>query len=235
MGRHWRDKERAESAAESYQGWTHFTPASEYSSRFYRSLADGRTCFRDSSAMLCVQCFQHSNHEGHEVAFRTNYNFAPVCDCGALDLYKDPALHSCAEHVIADSSETPKEFDAAETDSPEVTEGFKEALYDTFVLCIEYIIETFQCAPPPDHYGKLPKDINDLKSTWGLTHTSLFDLARRAEGPWSVTIYADERHNEPELVRQMQHATGADYDDCSDWIRELDSVVRLTSQPGFHR
>jgi len=199
------------------------------------TVADGRTCFRDASSLLCVQCFQHGNHEGHEVAFRTNYNFAPVCDCGATDLYKDPDLHSCSDHPPADpgASEPSLDFEPAETDSKSVPKEFKEALYETFVLCVEYIIEVFQCAPPPDHYGKLPKDMDELKTTWGIQHTSLHDTSKRAEGPWSVTIYADERHNEPELVRQMQHATGADYDDCHDWIRELDSLVSQTPADRF--
>ena len=64
-----------------------------------------------------------------------------------------------------------------------------------------------------------------MKTSWGQNHTQMHDPAKRAEGPWSVTIFADERHNEPELVRQMAHATGADYDECMEWVRELDTLV----------
>jgi E3 ubiquitin-protein ligase UBR1 len=187
--------------------------------------------------MMCVKCFQHSDHEGHDVAFRTNTLFslfAPVCHCGALDRYKDSSLHTCTDHPPADPNEPPPTtFDPGATDSPEVTEEFKRAIYDTFVICIEYIIETFQCAPPPEDHGKLPKDKTELKTTWGIKHTHQHDKAKRAEGPWSVAIFTDERHNEPELVRQMQHATGADYEDCQEWVRELDTLVSLVSAGGF--
>ena len=146
-----------------------------------------------------------------------------------MDLYKKPELHSCFEHPAADPSDPPRDtFDPAYTDAPDVPQEFKRALYETFVICIEYIIDVFQCAPPPDHYGRLPKDMKELKTKWGQSHTQLHDAAKRAEGPWSVAIYADERHNEPELVRQMAHATGADYDDCADWVRELDTLVSYT-------
>jgi hypothetical protein len=90
---------------------------------------------------------------------------------------------------------------------------------------MEFVIDTFSCAPPPDHYGKLPKDMKELQTMWGAKHTNVRDDDKRAEGPWSIAIYSDDRHCEPELVRQMQHATGADYDDCHDWVRELDSLV----------
>lgn len=183
--------------------------------------------------MICVECFRHSDHEGHDVAFKTNYNFAPVCDCGALNLYKDPKLHSCIEHPIADPDDPPRDtFDPAYTDSPDVPQEFKRALYETFVICIEYIIETFQCAPPPDNYGRLPKDLKELKRKWGLSYTSIHDAWKRAEGPWSVAIFADERHNEPELVRQMAHATGADDEACTEWVRELDLIVSHLSSSG---
>lgn len=190
-----------------------------------------RTCFHDISSLLCTDCFQHGNHEGHDVTFRTNYNFAPVCDCGAADLYKTHEdghhPHSCKDHprISGPSQSSNPKWNAGSTDSPDVTEEFERALYDVFVACIEYVIEVFQVAPPPENYSKLPKDLKDMTTAWGINYTCLDDAAKRAEGPWSVAIFADERHSEPELLRQMQHATGADFDDCSDWIKEMDTLV----------
>jgi E3 ubiquitin-protein ligase UBR1 len=189
-----------------------------------------RTCFRDISSLLCTDCFQRGDHEGHDVTFRTNYNFAPVCDCGAIDLYKDTEdghPDCCLDHPRHPdpAKNIQAKWNAGSTDSAAVTEEFVRALYDVFVVCIEYIIETFQSAPPPENYGKLPKDLKEMTTAWGLNYTCLDDAAKRAEGPWSVAVFTDERHNEPELLRQMQHATGADMDDCQDWVTEMDTLV----------
>ena len=51
-------------------------------------LAD-RTCAADSSCVLCVDCFQASDHDGHEVLFGQSYSFASACDCG------DPTDRDC--------------------------------------------------------------------------------------------------------------------------------------------
>jgi hypothetical protein len=144
-----------------------------------------------------------------------------------MDMYKDPELHSCLDHPpITDPNQAPEpKWEAGRTDSTQIPDAFKQALYDCFVVCIEYIIMTFSCAPPHDQLNRLPKDLKEMTTTWGMQCTQVQEPHFREEGPWAVCIFGDERHNTPELDRQLLHATGVWYEDCRDWIRELETVV----------
>ena len=47
-----------------------------------------RTCQSDETCVLCHDCFSHSNHEGHDVAFY-HAQAGGCCDCGDTDAW-DP-------------------------------------------------------------------------------------------------------------------------------------------------
>lgn len=54
-----------------------------------------RTCQSDETCVLCHDCFSHSNHEGHDVAFY-HAQAGGCCDCGDADAW-DPAGF-CSNH-----------------------------------------------------------------------------------------------------------------------------------------
>ena len=54
-----------------------------------------RTCQVDETCVLCHDCFSHSNHEGHDVAFY-HANAGGCCDCGDVDAWD--RLGFCSKH-----------------------------------------------------------------------------------------------------------------------------------------
>lgn len=144
-----------------------------------------------------------------------------------MDQYKNPSLHSCSDHPKADhstSGERAQSFDPFETDAENVPEDFKKALFDVFSICLQYIMTTLQNAPGATDWGILPKTIEEMTSTYG-ENWSLVEPEKRKAGPWAVTIYADEKHNEPEMTRQVAHALGIDHDAAAAIIKQMDGLV----------
>lgn len=54
-----------------------------------------RQCQRDATCVLCNDCFQHSDHEGHEVYFYHSTS-GGCCDCGDADAWR--ATGFCSRH-----------------------------------------------------------------------------------------------------------------------------------------
>lgn len=183
--------------------------------------------------MICVDCFDHQEHEGHDILFVHNYNFATVCDCGEMDQYKSPELHSCLRHP-ATSDVTPP-FDPKYTDSQDVPQDFIQTLHDTFSLCIEFIIGTLQIALPASEWGVLPKDLTEMRSFYKQDWTA-FPRHWSKDIPWAVSIYIDDKHNEPEIVRQVEHAMGVNWHEAFNIVRQMDGYVSpplpLVLKPG---
>lgn len=190
--------------------------------------ANDRTCFRDQASVICVDCFDHQEHEGHEIIFTNNYNFVAVCDCGELDQYKDASFHSCLLHQASVDPVPP--FDPFRTDSNDIPPEFIQALYQTFSTCVDYIISILQISVPAGEWGILPADLQEMTTSYNEDWTPLPPEIRK-KGPWAVVVYTDDKHNEPEVIRQVEHAMGIDYQEASDIVRQMDGYVRLALAP----
>jgi hypothetical protein len=51
-------------------------------------------CERDSTCVMCQNCFEMSNHQGHRVWLDTNVE--GCCDCGDHDGFKEEGF--CTQH-----------------------------------------------------------------------------------------------------------------------------------------
>ena len=59
-----------------------------------------RTCQQDDTCVLCLSCYQNSNHEGHEVLFHRTTP-GGCCDCGDEEAWKPSGF--CTRHGQQDS------------------------------------------------------------------------------------------------------------------------------------
>ena len=53
-----------------------------------------KDCERDTTSIMCLQCFEKSDHKGHQVILKRNAS--GLCDCGDPDAW-DP-YHFCCDH-----------------------------------------------------------------------------------------------------------------------------------------
>jgi len=96
-------------------------------------------------------------------------------------------------------------------------------MYETIVLCLEFIIQVLQYGPPPTEYGNLPKDEIDMRLAEENTGEA---REKRGKGPWSVVLWADEKHVAKEVTRQIRDALGVSWETAERYAKEVEEVVR---------
>lgn len=162
-------------------------------------------------SVMCVECFQASDHTGHEVLFGQSFSFATACDCGDPTAWRNNlGCHYHPPHgTPVNTKEVPRELIAA--------------IYDTIIICLEFVIGTLEHAPLPSELTTLPSNLEELLAGFGGTAET---KEQRSMGPWSVAVYADEKHTLKEISRQLRDALGVEMEHAEPLAREVDYYVR---------
>ena len=95
-------------------------------------------------------------------------------------------------------------------------------MYETVVLCLEFIIQVFIHSPLPTEYGNLPKDEIEMRLAENNTGEA---RERRGKGPWSVVLWADEKHVAKEVTRQIRDSLGVSWETAERHAEEVEGVV----------
>lgn len=172
---------------------------------------------------MCVDCFQASDHEGHEVLFSQSHAFSTTCDCGDATAWRKDRPLGCGYHPPAPPDQLPIERTREYlTDYSNIPAALQQSAYQAFVIVLDYIITTLQFSPQTSDFGKLPKDEAEMlqpEKVTGLPKTI------RSPGPWSVIIWGDDRHTTREVTRQIRDAVGVTWEVAEGWAREVEEVV----------
>nr|XP_019011443.1 ubiquitin-protein ligase [Kwoniella pini CBS 10737]OCF50224.1 ubiquitin-protein ligase [Kwoniella pini CBS 10737] len=187
-----------------------------------------KTCAINPSVVLCADCFQASNHEGHEVLFGQSYSFSASCDCGDPSAWRSSATINgnlnpgkavgCSHHPPLAKNEKP-----TQTLKYEIPDNLLLSIHRTIVIILEFIIQTLQHSLLPSEYSSLPKTETELRDSDNPTGEA---KERRSRGPWSVVMWQDEKHVLNEMTRQLRDALGIKWEVAEQWIREVDEVGR---------
>jgi len=169
--------------------------------------------------VLCVECFQAADHKGHEVLFGQSFSFATVCDCGDPSAWQEGHNFGCAHHPPIQPGQSP--WPARVPSSPAPNELFV-ALYNTIIVCLEFVIGTLEHSLLPSELGKLPKDLEEMLNGVGGTAEP---RESRDKGPWSVAVYSDDKHVLREVTRQMRDALGVSWETAEQLAKEADEKV----------
>lgn len=180
-----------------------------------------------------MDCFNASSHRDHEITFSQTYAFSVTCDCGDVTAFLDNEHLGCAHHPRRPPGATipnhPKWFI---TDTP-IPQDLVQQIYETLVICLEFVIRAFQTSPLPADYTRLPKDLETMKE--GDVLTSAEDAEGRAKGPWSVVLYSDDKHVQREVARQIRDALGVSLEIAERCTREIEQMVRRDMAKLTHR
>ncbi|EIW67293.1 hypothetical protein TREMEDRAFT_33731 [Tremella mesenterica DSM 1558] len=183
-----------------------------------------RTCQADALSVLCTNCFNASDHEGHEVLFGTAIGFSTVCDCNDPSAWRPESL-GCEHHPPLQPGQTLIDHAIEYTSlTPGLTRALTTNLYETICVTLEAIINSFSHSLLPNEYGDLPANLNDMLTH---IHQTAEPKDRRSHGRWSVTVITDEKHTGPEVERQMQVALGCTPEVAATMRRKLDLMGRL--------
>lgn len=197
-----------------------------------------RTCTRDSTtSVLCPECFNASDHTGHDIVFVENKYFTLACWCGNTTRAHHPEKAGCANHPPDPEAHT-KPAPLYKKSLPEATEfqrlsnlaDYKrlpphlQHIHDIFQILVDYILLVMTAMPPPKEY-KLPAKPADYGTFFGAY--SNLSPTQWNQGPWAVTVMSDERHSYAEVIKQCVHALGISADSAAVWTRELEDVVSV--------
>lgn len=155
--------------------------------------------------------------------FGLSYTFAAVCDCGDPSAWRNNKHLGCAHHPPLPEGESPPR---QQGNAPP---ALCQALYDTIVVVIEFIIRVLQHSPLPNDFGKLPATRAEM---WMGTGPSGEPKDRRARGPWAVTGWADDKHVLREVTRQFRDALGVTWEVADKAAKEMDEVVSIRRRWG---
>ena len=106
-----------------------------------------RTCGKDQTCVLCDQCFQDSDHQGHEVFFHTSTGEGGCCDCGDSEAWA--VTGNCSLHGGGDSEdlEVPS-LDPIKTIPPELYRGLKAVALGSYGVVLSYMVCTVRAYEP---------------------------------------------------------------------------------------
>lgn len=104
-----------------------------------------------------------------------------------------------------------------------------QALYDTIVTVLEFIIRVLQHSPLPNEFGKLPATRAEM---WQGTGPSGESKDKRGRGSWAVTGWADDKHVLKEVTRQFRDALGVTEATAEKYAKEMDEIV--SESHGLH-
>ena len=202
---------------------------------FLANETPARTCTREATNVLCPECFNASDHDGHEIVFVESKLFTLACCCGNTTGFHHPEKAGCANHP-PDPQAHNKPPPSYEKPLPEATEFQRlcvaaeqkqlpphlQHIYEVFLILVDYMLAVMTVALPPKEY-KLPAKPIDYGTFYG-AYTNL-SPTQWNQGPWTVTVMSDERHSYAEVIKQCVHALGISADSAAVWTKELEDVV----------
>jgi E3 ubiquitin-protein ligase UBR1 len=176
---------------------------------------------------LCVECYQASQHEGHEVIFGQSFSFAAACDCGDPAAWKKGKNVGCSHHPPLPEGTTPPSYPSGYTTSNRaIPPALIKALYDTIVIILEFSMDILEHSLLMSEHSKLPRDHEELYNGNYPGGTSAeADRVTTASGPWSVVYWASEKHLMKEVTRQIRDTLGVSWEQAEHLAREAEQVV----------
>ena len=182
-----------------------------------------RTCQVDPATVICPDCFEASDHEGHVVQYAQVVQFSTVCDCGDASAWKPGHNTGCSRHPVLEPGEQPDDrpIDFI-TDDPDVPAALLDTLFDTVSCVLEVIIHSLVHARKCHDMGPLPRTPAEMSEADPQTAEP---LPWRGAGPWAVVVYSDDKHNANEIARQLVNTNKWDVDDAHEWVKDLDKKV----------
>ena len=159
-----------------------------------------RTCGADDTCVVCVQCFQNGNHEGHDVLFHRT-SPGGVCDCGDSEAWAPEGF--CVHHgqTAGDAGAHPNRTDAEllPVEVVHVADALFTAIVDFFVEMAKQSMQVFN-AEFVDEQGRQVLDRLWLEiQECGV---SLED-GQLMERQFHVRIANDDVHSDEDLVQSL--------------------------------
>ena len=156
------------------------------------------TCSDDDTCVLCVRCFEASDHTGHIIRHSVSLGNSGCCDCGDEEAWKLPL--KCAIHIADTSNATGKQKASASL-PPDLIESIKMTVGRT----IDYICDVISCSPENLRLDKRSEAIREDERSSRLC-SKWYEESEESTPEFALVLWNDEKHTVDEVQAQVARA-----------------------------
>ncbi|KAK7204619.1 hypothetical protein BZA70DRAFT_279603 [Myxozyma melibiosi] len=175
-----------------------------------------KDCAVDETCVLCWQCFNSSDHVGHQVTVSISQkDDGGVCDCGDPEAWKRQV--------------TCQYFQSYSQPSQPLPEDLIDCIKGTIARVLDYILDVFSCAPQSYQDCKDETAIEaDCQSFSLLPSVYGGDGVDKHNGQYALVLWNDEKHAFDAVIETVARATrrGTEYGKFIS--TEVDTIGRTT-------
>ncbi|KAK5687589.1 E3 ubiquitin-protein ligase ubr1 [Elasticomyces elasticus] len=184
-----------------------------------------KTCAADDTCVLCVRCFEGSDHDGHNVFISVSPGNSGCCDCGDHEAWKQEVR--CSIHTEG-SQEHPKQSGKAKAPAFPVSQlppDLVEAIRMTIGRAIDYLADVFSCSP---EQLRLPKSEASIREDEDQSHLGLpyGEEPPEQEPEFALVLWNDEKHTVDDVMNQVARACSKSKKFGREAAHEVDEVGR---------
>jgi E3 ubiquitin-protein ligase UBR1 len=160
-----------------------------------------KTCAADDTCVLCVRCFESSDHEGHNVFISVSPGNSGCCDCGDREAWKREV--QCSIHTAGASSG--KEKAPMSSAGSQLPPDLLEAIRMTIARAIDYMCDVFSCSP---EQLRLPKTEDTVRRDMEQSQLGLSYGVEPSEPEpeFALVLWNDEKHTVDDVQNQVARA-----------------------------
>ncbi|KAK5115499.1 hypothetical protein LTR62_001158 [Meristemomyces frigidus] len=168
-----------------------------------------KTCAADATCVLCVKCFEGSDHEGHNVFVSVSPGNSGCCDCGDNEAWKKEVRCEIHTAGMESSSGMRKEKDkAAGTPSSansRLPKELLEAMRITIGQVVDYLCDVFACSPEQLRLPKTEESVraDEMVARLGIPYGP---EPGEAEPEFALVLWNDEKHTVEDVTNQVARA-----------------------------
>lgn len=185
-------------------------------------------CGYDNTCVLCVQCYNPDDHEGHDVRmyFSSGSN-SGICDCGDVEAFK--VALNCRTQISTDDDGDNNNGSAKKQIAE--YEDWQLALKATIRIALDYFLDVLNGS-----VQKLPamrNFVNDGHEEYGRTVSDISTLSSEKYGGgidknshdlWYLVLWNDEHHDYTQATRTIRAASDRGHEKAKQLANTIDQI-----------
>ncbi|KAK3068015.1 E3 ubiquitin-protein ligase ubr1, partial [Teratosphaeriaceae sp. CCFEE 6253] len=163
-----------------------------------------KTCAADDTCVLCVRCFEGSEHDGHSVFISVSPGNSGCCDCGDAEAWKREVR--CCIHTEGTADRQQGKVKApVEPAGAQLPPDLMQAIRMTLARAIDYLCDVFSCSP---EQLRLPKSETSIRLDETLSRLGppYGEEPVDAQPEFALVLWNDEKHTVDDVQNQVARA-----------------------------
>ncbi|EFQ29279.1 hypothetical protein CGRA01v4_04979 [Colletotrichum graminicola] len=158
-----------------------------------------RTCSTDDTCVLCMRCFDSTDHAGHMVRISISVGNSGCCDCGDDEAWRLPMF--CTIHSETD----PEKGEGKGKEPAGLPEDLVQNMQMTIGRVFDYICDVISCSPEQLRQGKTADSIQADEELSRLS-PDIYGEGPSGHPEYALVLWNDEKHTMEDVQNQIARA-----------------------------